>query len=522
MGSLSRGSMAQKHVDKTLAIVDGLFAGYVYLDTTEPATTQKGLSRNKLRNGLSQELRALCNEEAHTREAADTRPYSTNNDHEQAWSSIRAVRHGIEALWEHFIVVAAELDNVAIKSIIDDYKDAKGLRQTGVIALRNISSGPVPDDLCKIFAFCCLSYVVSHLLYARGRLSEVDILAGIHLWFHALGRDDEREAFRLLVQVLWPEARGRLDFPINEYPEDARIANGSTHPFQSENISSWLINSQPADIPSTDVQSLTYLEQDFDLSLDLPDPSITHPEPPSAHWHDFSTSLPCPMDIDTNSIDDQQTNIPWASAQLPAADDPLDPFSYHEPPSRSVSIMRADLDRSSELQQTSLYRAVIQYIEEDFGFWYNLSGRGIVSKDFRDCLAWSQERLSRKIDIQTSFIQPLSSERDNRDSVSNGMVAIVEAFVERGLLQDHEEISSYISWAGPLLFDDPASFREFRGWIDSFCPSPSPPPEDRTQSSTNKLVAGLSFVNLNGVIDRLPGNYYRALCADTLPHDPST
>jgi hypothetical protein len=50
--------------------------------------------------------------------------------------------------------------------------------------------------------------------------------------------------------------------------------------------------------------------------------------------------------------------------------------------------------------------------------------------------------------IQRSYIQPLSSEKTKRDLVSRGIVTIAEVFVERGLLQDWEDIKFYMALAG--------------------------------------------------------------------------
>lgn len=195
---------AEEEYLETLAQLDGIFAGSVFLDETEPAAICSSIGRNDLQTASRQ---PQTGEAPWTTNTADGQPCRAR---EIAWSSIRAIRNGTDALWGQFLNVAANLENAAVNRILADYQDAKGLRQTGAVALRNIFSGPIPNDLRKIFAFCCLSYVASHLLCARNMLAQSDILAGVRQWLYALEREDEREAFKLLIQHLWPEAQHHL------------------------------------------------------------------------------------------------------------------------------------------------------------------------------------------------------------------------------------------------------------------------------------------------------------------------
>lgn len=493
------GSRAQGHLEKALAEVDGLFAGFVYLDTTEPKHTCTSPNANGPRDGLVQELQALCDEYP-INEAAGSSPCGMNSDtraREIAWSSIRTVRDGMEAIWGHFVDVAVLLDNAVINNILTDYQDAKGLRQIGAIAFRNTLSGPAPNDLCKIFAFCSLSYVVSRLLYARNRIAEGDILAGVRLWLDALERQDEREAFKLLAEHLWPEARNHLhfiDFGLGEQPQrlatnlrrgllptfappthtqtdspfvtmvwpqspprcnfsdphinEEQDTSDSKPPIQCGSIDPSLVNLQTTGAPPLYLQNLTQLtHEEFNFSHGLSAPPVSDQALPSASWEDFDPGPSLSVDLDMTSTEDQQFNIPEVPTQLPITDDPLRP-SLRD--GLSCSSTRADPDALNELQETSVFRTVMQYVRENACFWYNLAGRGLVSKDSRSCLAWGQEKLPRKMHIQKSFIQPLSSEKNKRDMVSRGIVAIAEAFVERGLLQDREDTEFYMALAGSV------------------------------------------------------------------------
>ncbi|KAJ4012059.1 hypothetical protein NW752_004453 [Fusarium irregulare] len=426
------GSRAQGHCEKALAEVDGLFAGFVYLDATESTSTTNGP-----RDDLARELQALC-AAAPFHESEDSQPCGMHNDtraREIAWSSIRTVHDGMAALWDYFVEVAANLDNPAINNILADYQDAKGLRQTGAIAFRNTVTGLVPNDLCKIFAFCSLSYVVSRLLYSRNRIAEGDILAGIRLWLDALEKEDEREAFKLLAERLWPEARYHLHFmdfdtgkqsqrlatslrrgttpspvfptytastspsftshglghqPLLRYncqsdvhhSEDTTSVHPTSHA-QSEGIDPSLLDLQrPRDSLPMYAHDLTQLTHDeCDFSLGSSGPPESYPTLSPTRWQDFDPGLIYPIDFEMGSIGDSE--IPISSAPEPS------PLTY---------------DSSRQLRSSQSH---------------NLS-----------CLSWCQERLPRKTQIQASFIQPLSSQKNKRDLVSRGIVAIAEAFFE--------------------------------------------------------------------------------------------
>ncbi|CAG7562825.1 unnamed protein product [Fusarium equiseti] len=566
------GARAREHLKKALAEVDGLSAAFVYLDATEST----GASANHQRDDLAQELQALC-ATASFNEATDSQPYAVQNDaraREIAWSSIRTVRDGMTALWVHFVDVAANLDNPAINNILADYQDAKGLRQTGAIAFRNTVTGLVPNDLCKIFAFCSLSYVVSCLLYSRNRIAEGDILAGIRLWLDALEKEDEREAFKLLAEHLWPEARNHLHFmefgmgkqsqrlatslrrgatpssvlPTYTAPASSSFTNlglghqslsrynfqsdvhhsednTSVHPasyIHSEGIDPSLLDLQRArDSLSMYAQDLTQLTHDeCDFSLGLSGPPESHPTLSPTRWQDFDPGPFCPIDFEMGLIENNELTIPSAPAQSPLTYDSSRQLRSSQLHKTSPSMTANESDTITQLQETSVFRAVVQFVHENAFFWYDLAGGGLVSKDFRSCLAWCQERLPRKIQIQTSFIQPLSLQKNKRDLVSRGIVAIAEAFFERGLLQDQEDIEFYMELVGNLLFDDQTAYREFRDWVRGFNASPSPS-VSTTQKSAPKSVIHHLTSYLYGFIDQLLGNSSHASSANILPLDPT-
>ncbi|KAF5682322.1 hypothetical protein FDENT_7724 [Fusarium denticulatum] len=507
------GLRAAEHLGRALAEVDGLFAGFTHLDETEPESrTSRSSSRQ---DDLALELDSLCST-APTNSAPDSQPNSTDpkQARENAWASIRTVREGMQILWEHFVDVSYDVNLPAINNIRAEYHDSKGLRQAGVFAFRNTLTGPAPNDLVKIFSFCSLSYVVSRLLYSRGRLAEGDILAGIRLWLNALEDEDERKAFEVLAQRLWPEARNHLHFiNLNMGEQSRKLATSLRRvetPFSAPPTQTYPVlplaslgpqtsslYEQPVPASSFElggshdlaiapglgtidpvllnmfapayVHNLTdrtYDELNWSLAL-----SETHshvPEPETNLWHGFDPGPVQPPDLDIGAMGGV---TPWSAIPQSNAGSPISSTWSHDSHSRSLSSTPID-DILATLQQTSVFTAVLEYIREHGAFWFKLAGCGLVSKDLRSCLAWSQERSRKRKQIETCYIQPLSSEKYTRDLPARGIVTVVEAFFDQGLLQSIEDIKSYMEHVASLLFSDRVACQEFRDWVHGVQGSP--------------------------------------------------
>ncbi|KAF5709550.1 hypothetical protein FMUND_10040 [Fusarium mundagurra] len=527
------GLRAAEHLGRALAEVDGLFAGLTHLDETEPESRNNRSSSHQ--DDLALELDSLCSTAPNSTSTPDSQPDSTdprNQARENAWASIRTVREGMQILWEHFVDVSYDVNLPTINNIRAEYHDSKGLRQAGVFAFRNTLTGPAPNDLVKIFAFCSLSYVVSRLLYSRGRLAEGDILAGIRLWLNALEDEDERKAFEVLAQRLWPEARNHLHFidlnvgeqsrklatslqraetpfsapstrtypvlplaslgpqtqPMYEQPAPAYSYEwGNSHDLAITpdlgTIDPVLLNVLATDISPAYVHNLTdrtYDELNWSLTL-----SETHshvPEPDPKLWHGFDPGPVQPPHLDVGAIGGI---TPWSAIPQSNAGSPIATSSSHDSHSQSLSSTQTADDILVSLQGTSVFAAVLKYIREHGAFWFKLAGCGLVSKDLRSCLAWSQERLKKRKQIEASYMQPLSSEKYTMDLPARGIVSVVEAFFDQGLLQSIEDIKSYMERVASLLFSDRVACQKFRNWVHGV--QGSPKPSTSTPMPTAKL-----------------------------------
>lgn len=110
----------------------------------------------------------------------------------------------------------------------------------------------------------------------------------------------------------------------------------------------------------------------------------------------------------------------------------------------------ACINSPEELCDTSVFAAVLQYFQDNEDFWYDLSGRGVISKDIRSLLSWNQECSREKERIHSQFLRHLVSEKKTKDVTSRGIVSVVETLVEMGYLQSIEEAINYMTEIGKV------------------------------------------------------------------------
>ncbi|KAG5751853.1 hypothetical protein H9Q70_005486 [Fusarium xylarioides] len=458
--------------DRTLAEVDGLLAAFIYLDHTEPSSHKNLTCTNNLPKGRT----AIP-----INTVADTQSCSVHDDIralDLAWASARAISYEMQMLWDTFVEFSRVLDVAVINNLRSGYEDAKGLRYAGVFAYRNTLTGLRPNKLAKVFALCSLSYVTHRLLRDRGRLLQDGFLTGIHMWRDSLEDEDERRAFNQLSSHLWSEGQnhhGSMNLDSKEpshyfthtlqhdkgtslsptkhrvNPFDQQSSANYTqqaqqHPYpqgtpwkfdlpcESDTLSLLLANGESTKDLEAHTQSLESLT---DLATDAP--SVYNTEHPTEHkiWSDLGS---------VHSLD---FNIPGmlgfrthgSPVAQPLTHSRFNTIPSHVPDDRSqVGITTS----ANSLQTTSVYLSIRKFIDHDGQFWFQLAGRGLVSKDIASCQSWCQERWGQKKHIRTSYIQKLLSARRTQDKTSSGIISIVDTFVDWGFLQSIENIEYYM------------------------------------------------------------------------------
>lgn len=125
--------------------------------------------------------------------------------------SIKVVNQYSEHLWKNFETLAQHSGLPAIIEIGNMYKDARGLRETAAFAFRDIRSGTALTNLGPIFALVSLSYIIS-LLFVMECIEQIDISSDVQLWSDAIQDDGDRAVFVFLLQQLWPDTLGGIEY----------------------------------------------------------------------------------------------------------------------------------------------------------------------------------------------------------------------------------------------------------------------------------------------------------------------
>ncbi|EWG41434.1 hypothetical protein FVEG_03556 [Fusarium verticillioides 7600] len=503
-------------MNDALVEVDGLFAGLIYLDATDPPLPER-TSKNWLQNSLAAKLDLICHA-SETRPETDTSdaPSSTIDEgvlaRDAAWSSIRTIRDGMQILWDHFVDASRVLSTPTIVSLRKRYHDAQGLCCAGVFAFRHTVIDQKPDDLVRVFGFCSLSYVVTHLFCAQKRAEKTDLPAGIRSWRDALKEEDERQAFDALTIQMWPEAQDHVHFQelgprqpltrststhghsgsaspvsathykcsIQPFPIDF----SSTQPFGSDQLGQglssimgeslvtlqdrWLDNEQVNNSTTNTSTAFGQNPQSFtDPTNNTLYYTVPNAEPPVFNNEPSTDSFAW---SDSGSMLDMMEPLDWTEfGDLTSQSASYTELVTNYTQGLSDTALPETTTCDSALQKTSTFMVVREYIHDNCNFWRRLAGSGLVSKDHKSRSSWWETPPSRKECRQTSsYIQQLRAVEHTRKAESRGIVAVAEAYIRWGFLQSVEDTKLYMAELGDLLFDTETDRQDFCRWIGGF------------------------------------------------------
>ncbi|KAF5238716.1 hypothetical protein FANTH_10214 [Fusarium anthophilum] len=483
-----------------LVEVDGLFAGIIYLDTTDPPLL-KTTSKNWVLNSLAAKLDAFCNAcKIHPETDASNPPSSTINEsiiaRNAAWSSIRTVRDGMQILWDHFVDVSRVLNTPTIDSLRESYHGAQGLCYEAVFAFRHTVVGQRHDDLVAIFAFCSLSYVINRLFYARKRAKQIDIPAGLRSWRDAIREEDERQAFDALAVQMWPEAIKNVHFqPLarstSTHGHSGSASPVSSIPFQSAilpiaaEISSMQGGQQGQELSNTMGRDLVLLQNTWQDNREVKNGTTNTSTAFGQHTQSWTDLMNDAFPSHVPSNEPSADSFAWSdSGSMLDMMEPLDLTTFGDLTSQSASYAKLVADYTqglsdtalpetstcaSGLQNTSTFMVVRDYIRDNYNFWVRLAGSGIVSKDHKSRRSWQQKLPAWMECKQTSsYIQQLRAVEHTRNVESRGIIAVAEAYVKWGFLQSVQDIKVYMTKLGDLLFDSEKDRQDFCRWIEGF------------------------------------------------------
>jgi hypothetical protein len=411
------------HVAKVLAKLDGLRAGLHYLDKANPQVPVP--FSNRTAGEIHTEQTAPSSGPAFDFRAVSPSPHhpgilpGSDTDlcsHLQRadWCAIQNIRIAIEQVWLQFGNLTIELNLDIITHLHEQYHDATGLRDAGADAFRNILMGSTPTDLKTLLAFICLSCAASIQLRTQQRPRNSEIFASIQAWSSAISKRHERDAFLVIVQGLWPEAKRHLQPAEASQPHQQPGAAVST------------------DQPPLDRDSFAWFAPEFGPANDAFGSQLSPAHAIPEHGYE------CPADgfnmggffNNLNSQDDQGDQTEYPKALF----DPTAQFATCHASTPSAEI----------LQGTAMFRVILDLFKHLGELPYTLSGQGMMVNDGLSLLAYFQKQPSCRDQIVESFIKPFLIESLSKDLLCQAMASVAEWFVNLGYLQSIEKTKAYM------------------------------------------------------------------------------
>ena len=142
-----------------------------------------------------------------TREVTLEEPSATTKKVPQKsqWETLQELRLSSRAHYMKFLRLTANYDSRGIKMLRRMYGSSKGMLDTGITTFGDVLDGNEPQTLKEIFAFTCLSYIMSKLLQKHGRMEGSHVLADTDRWRLAIKKEKDRLIYDQAVKIVWPE-----------------------------------------------------------------------------------------------------------------------------------------------------------------------------------------------------------------------------------------------------------------------------------------------------------------------------
>jgi len=121
------------------------------------------------------------------------------------WASLRELCWSSRLQYIKFLCLTAKYESRGIKKLRKLYGSARGMLDTGIMTFRDVLDGQEPKSLKEVFAFTCLSYVMSKILQKHGRIAGSHVLADTGRWRWAMKKEKDRLTYDEVVKIIWPE-----------------------------------------------------------------------------------------------------------------------------------------------------------------------------------------------------------------------------------------------------------------------------------------------------------------------------
>ena len=356
------------------------------------------------------------------------------------WSPILQIRGGMEYIWQRLMSFSGNVPLSVIIIIREAYGCFREFCETGIRSIRKALSSAAPSNFKEIFALTSMAHVISILLNKAGRMSEQDILADLHVWRDAILDLEEREAFRVLVELMWPDVKRHLNSPLAQYDPlqptlPPRLIPSETHGFRAVPSP----NSQSTDIPDSVVPADVSGRKPYDTTqsphrLVYPSLNLKHPVPCASYqmhgqgdifkWHQSTASgheevSPCDLLVGLPSEDRVGREAPGGFSSTP-------------------------------LKQTKMFYAIEIFCAQMGELPFFLTGMGMTAKDPLECLAYAARNSTALEHIRQALLESLYHRPGFGNAYFRGLLSATEMFIEHGCLQSIGKVSRYMLTVGEV------------------------------------------------------------------------
>jgi hypothetical protein len=132
-------------------------------------------------------------------------PTTTKVPHKSQWATLEELRLLSRDHYMEFLRLTTNHNSRGVKILRRMYGSPKGMLDAGITTFGDVLDGQKPQSLKEIFAFTCLSYVMSKLLQKHGRIEGSQVLAGIGRWRLAIRKEKDRLVYDQVIKILWPK-----------------------------------------------------------------------------------------------------------------------------------------------------------------------------------------------------------------------------------------------------------------------------------------------------------------------------
>lgn len=471
----------KRDLQKAFEEIDGLMAGFKYLDDvdpespgmplpsssrssqpTQPLTAQPGnIQFQGAKVDLSYPAAIMDSDLYDGHQGGLPTPATTPEPQPMPsqWTAIRSLRGEIEFHHKRFLELTEKSDNATLHSLRATFPTPKSIRKSGTIMYRDILDGFKPYLLEDIFAFASLSYAMSQQLSKRGRIKQEDILQGLRIWRDAISDSTQREAFNILAEALWPEARNHLHFmPLPPVTVTSGVAQSTVaglnvqlpdlfrpdhniNPSLAELMSSNspAYNALYSHIPSLDyIPSLDFdhnipRDNAIDLALDYRDQfglfNLNH----------TGSITSQPLAGENSRRQGQPGPISWDPGP-----------SSQEAPTATNNEATPEAEKAAQLRQTGVFLIVIAFILEIKELLRILSGRGLISRPPQRYEA-EKEKQKRFYELaQATFFKPRCQPEACPSQLFTAVLSVANNFAKSGYLRSIEEVRYFLVTVAPV------------------------------------------------------------------------